>query len=82
MAGFSASPKTLARLLKRGRYRRDDDGVLEKKCSGCRDYWPADTEFFFSSGGCDGLSTYCKACYIERRYPNGRTKAVLEATSG
>lgn len=36
----------LARRLASGKYQYDDDGQLEKRCSCCREYWPADSEFF------------------------------------
>lgn len=59
--------------LKRQVYRFSEDGDLEKRCNKCNEYWPADTEFFYSNEGKgDGLSGYCKACYIENRYPTGR----------
>lgn len=38
----------------------------EKLCKKCWEYWPADTEFFYSSSKHnDGLATACKACYSE-----------------
>lgn len=41
---------------------------LEKKCSRCDEYWPADNEFFYSAPSKrDGLNDWCKACYIENR---------------
>jgi RNase P subunit RPR2 len=53
--------------------RINEDCDLEKYCSGCQEWWPADTEFFYSAG--DGkLGNICKACYLEKRYPNGRSK--------
>jgi hypothetical protein len=65
---------TLVRRLKRGVYTYVDS-ELYKRCSRCKEYWPADTEFFFSSAAePDGLIACCKACYIEWRYPNGRKK--------
>lgn len=33
----------------------------EIRCSKCGEFWPADTEFFFNSGGT--LHSWCKACY-------------------
>ncbi|TCS35830.1 hypothetical protein EDC30_109129 [Paucimonas lemoignei] len=69
----SANPTddVLARRLKKGIYRYEDD-ELYKRCSRCKDYWPADTEFFYQVKGDDGLNQWCKACYQEWRYPNGR----------
>lgn len=65
------SPSQIIRKLKRGTFRLED-GDLTKKCSHCREYWPADTEFFFFLRG--DLHSYCIACYQEIRWPNGRSK--------
>lgn len=62
----------LNKRLKSGIYRFEDS-ELYKRCSKCLDYWPADTEFFFSVKEGDGLHCQCKACYHEGRYPNGRS---------
>jgi hypothetical protein len=70
------APHHLELGLASGRYRYDEDGELEKRCSICREYWPADTEFFYQSTSTDGLHTYCKACYYEHRWPSGRPSAV------
>ncbi len=70
-------PKTLERRIRRGIYRVETDG-LYKFCNRCKEYWPADSEFFFASKSeTDGLVAWCKACYIEWRYPNGRRKTAL-----
>lgn len=55
--------------LRAGRLRETELG-LEKRCSVCGDYWPADTEFFYAKGA--GLMSCCKACYVARRWPDGR----------
>lgn len=69
----NCSPELLARRLLSGLFRMEDDG-LYKRCSRCKDYWPADSEFFYSNHGTpDGLNPWCKACYLENRYPEGRT---------
>lgn len=66
------TPELKAKRLKSGAYRDGDDG-LEKRCCKCREYWPADSEFFYSAKGrADDLRDDCKACYIENRYPEGR----------
>jgi hypothetical protein len=39
--------------------------VPEKQCARCKEWWPADTEFFYRKG--DGLHSYCRACFLERR---------------
>lgn len=47
---------------------------LEMRCSKCREYYPADTEFFFSQpNSAGGLHCYCKACYLIQ---TGRTRSV------
>lgn len=59
------------RRIKTGTFRLDRNGELEKRCSSCREYLPADTEFFHGnrqSGRLD-LHTWCKFCVAERR-PN------------
>lgn len=67
-------PESLMRKrLKSGVFRVDEFGVLEKRCSRCKEYWPADTEFFYATNSNqDGLHNWCHACYVENRYPNGR----------
>jgi len=61
------SVRSLERGTKEGRYRQSD-GQLEKRCRGCNEYWPADTEFFYRDrGGGDGLQSYCKACQNEAK---------------
>lgn len=61
-------PALLALRLRSGVYRRDENGELEKRCSRCREYWPADNEFFHAGAAYDdGLHCQCKACFIERR---------------
>lgn len=72
------SLELLAKRLEKGIYRFDIDG-LHKKCCRCHDFWPADSEFFHSNiNETDGLVGYCKACYLDRRYPNGRSMKNLE----
>lgn len=56
------SRANLEQRLKDGRYRQSE-GVLEKRCCTCNEYWPADSEFFYThKEGLDGLRNYCKAC--------------------
>lgn len=75
------TPDLLRKRLKNGGYRIEEDG-LYKRCTTCRDYWPADSEFFFSSvSDTDGLNCYCKACYLERRYPNGRSMKQIRQSA-
>lgn len=69
----TVSQHRLDQSLAKGRYQFNEDGELEKRCSRCGDYWPADTEFFFAqlhSSHKDGLHCMCKDCNIQAR---GRT---------
>lgn len=44
---------------------RTRDGIREKQCARCREFWPADEEFFTRLS--DGrLHSYCRACVAER----------------
>lgn len=43
----------------------------EKFCSRCKEWWPADLEFFYANPGkVADLSDWCKACYREHRNAN------------
>lgn len=53
------------------RLRTTPDGP-EKFCPSCKDWWPADREFFWPAKG--ELSYVCKACHRER-WGRGRPKA-------
>ncbi|MBH04008.1 MAG: hypothetical protein CMP08_07775 [Xanthomonadales bacterium] len=62
-----------------GRYRLTEPLGLEKLCTGCGDYWPADTEFFYAKrDDLAGLSSLCKACYRERNTARKRTADGVE----
>lgn len=51
----------------------DDTIEREKQCNKCREYWPANTEFFYTDRKrLDGLRHTCKACTYE--YPSARRK--------
>ena len=51
----------------------DPELGLTKQCAKCKEWWPADTEFFDkASSRKDGLHPYCHACAHAARYPNGR----------
>lgn len=46
--------------------RRDNVGTLEKRCGRCKQFLPADSEFFYQhKREPDGLYDWCKACYVE-----------------
>lgn len=58
----------IRRLTRKGTIWRLADLGLEKRCSRCQEYWPADTEFWFSEPqSAGGLSSWCKACFREWR---------------
>lgn len=62
-------PELLALRLRKGKYKFTVAG-LEKFCARCQSYWPADTEFFFPCRtNRDGLHEWCRACYMEWRWP-------------
>lgn len=49
------------------RVRKDADGVEEKCCRTCGEFWPNDAEFFYKDcRNSDGLRGTCKACEEER----------------
>lgn len=61
------SAAILARRIKRGVYAYFDD-ELHKRCTVCKVYWPADTEFFYNSNAHnDGIGDTCRACSCEQR---------------
>jgi hypothetical protein len=68
-----ASPRLIDRNLASGKYQIAD-GEIQKLCSTCKEYWPADSEFFYSNKvkNGDGLWYQCKACYLAKRYPTPR----------
>lgn len=51
----------------------------EKNCAKCKEYWPADNEFFHTNPSrSDGLQQWCKACYAEWQR-NNRLKKQEES---
>lgn len=59
--------------------RTTDEGP-EKMCTKCREWWPADLEFFYADPkGVGGLFLYCKACYMDHIRPPARRAAVRAA---
>lgn len=70
-----------AKRIKSGNYRIED-GQLQKRCSRCKEHWPADSEFFYSMASSqDGLHCWCKACYQQWRYPNGRSQSLAQTVA-
>lgn len=53
-----------AKRSRRHNYRLVD-GLQEKRCGHCHEWFPADTEFFYSYT--KGLLSWCKACFNEAR---------------
>lgn len=50
----------------------------EIECTRCREYWPADSEFFHKGHG--GLHTWCKACVTaSKRASRLRNQTKAEA---
>ncbi|KUJ73909.1 hypothetical protein AVO42_00365 [Thiomicrospira sp. XS5] len=58
--------KGIKKGIEKGKYQMTNLG-LEKQCSHCKEFWPADSEFFYPQKG-KGLHCYCKACYRYKRY--------------
>lgn len=69
--------KEMSNRLKSGIYVLTEIG-LQQSCSRCKELWPADTEFFFASLN-SGINRWCRACYMEWRYPEGTTIAERQA---
>lgn len=42
--------------------------AVERYCPRCQEYWPADAEFFYTTGSQGRLHSWCKACTNDRRY--------------
>lgn len=56
--------------------RINEDGELERYCPRCDEWWPADREFFYTTGSDEELHSWCKACYQERRNARRRVKRL------
>lgn len=68
------SEDLLEQRLASGKYRYDPDLGLEKRCSACKEYLPADSEFFFAGRDRDGLHCQCKVCNDESRHRSARLR--------
>ncbi|MDH5767131.1 MAG: hypothetical protein OEZ38_14045 [Gammaproteobacteria bacterium] len=67
------SPRGLKKVLSMG-IVRFKDGMREKKCSLCLEWWPWDTEYYTHK------SSHCRACEINRqriKYFNQKTGATM-----
>jgi len=53
----------------------DEDGELERQCSHCHEWWPADSEFFYGSKR-NGLHSWCKACVLEAKAERRKRKKL------
>ena len=48
--------------------RRQTELGVEKLCSCCNEWWPADGEFFYQNQArSDGLTGLCKACFASHQ---------------
>jgi hypothetical protein len=48
-----------------------------KLCPKCREWWPADTEFYFPDRARNGLQSWCRACWSEHiQRPEVRAKRL------
>jgi hypothetical protein len=53
-------------MSRTGLERFDDEGIIERQCAKCHDWWPLD--FFSVNSKClGGRTRECKACRQERR---------------
>lgn len=66
--------------VKTGKFKRTELG-LEKRCTTCREYWPADSAFFGIKNG--RLDPNCRACLAEKAMIRRSKKAsrTLEHSS-
>ncbi|MBU0592464.1 MAG: hypothetical protein KKH74_01875 [Gammaproteobacteria bacterium] len=68
------TPNAIRSRVSTGRFAFTELG-LEKRCSTCGEYFPADTEFFYAQAyRPEGLSCGCKACQHESKIKSGRRK--------
>ena len=59
---------SIENLIRRSKRLKFDRvlGVV-RQCARCREWWPANREFFHASRRPIGLQVYCKACAVEHR---------------
>jgi hypothetical protein len=66
------TPGAISARVSSGRFAFTELG-LEKRCSVCGEYFPADTEFFYAQNyRPEGLSCGCKACSRENEIRSGK----------
>lgn len=74
------NPSQRAWLLMDRRWRMDCIGQLEKLCSRCMTWLPADSEFFQPRPHRpDGLDYWCRCCGIENKNKQSAPRAQLLA---
>lgn len=76
-------PSLLRLRLRKGKYTFTELG-LEVCCSRCRQFWPADSQFFHTAPSMpSGLSSWCIACYNEWRllFYTARPRVAAPATA-
>ena len=72
---MNIDPEIIARYIRRGKYKHTDLG-LERECSKCKEFWPADTEFWQAQKGqLDGFTSQCKACLNDTKTERRRRAA-------
>jgi len=57
--------------------RFGEEGEMERYCPKCQEWWPADREFFYTTGSKGELHSWCKACYGEWRNARRRKKKLV-----
>ena len=73
----AVAPQAVEAAIAKGTLRLTDAGG-ECWCPGCREWWPADSEFWHRAGSKQlGLQTYCRACMSERRPRYNQPKAEV-----
>lgn len=74
------NPELLEARIGSGKYRRDPILGLEKRCAACREYFPADSEFFFAGSDGDHLHCFCKDCHTQSRHRAAERRSAPLAT--
>ena len=47
-----------------------------KKCTGCKEFWPADESFFFKASRNRGLQSQCRACVTEQAMARKQVRGI------
>lgn len=58
-----------------------ENGQYKKRCSGCKEHLPANTDYFYRSGsGKHGVGSLCRNCYKKRKPPTESKVYVRKLT--